>query len=258
VTRWVIAHRGASRDCPENTLAAFDEALRQGCNAIELDLQLSLDGVPVVYHDRTLTRAGGGRKRVSQLTLAELARLPAGERFDRRFRREHIPTLEEVVERYAGRTCLLLELKTREGRAGANRHIELARGAATLVRRMRAERNVMMLAFDRTLLAACAAAAPGLRQVLNMKPPPVLTRAVRSSLDGLHALSVDIRKLTPRFASELAETGTPMMTFTCNTPRTVRRALQAGAMGIMSDRPGWLAAQIALRRAQGGTVADGS
>ena len=246
MTPWVIAHRGASRDCPENTLAAFDEALRQGCDAIELDLQLSLDGVPVVYHDRTLTRAGGGRKRVSQLSLAELVRLPAGERFDRRFRGEHIPTLEEVLDRYASRTRLLLEIKTREGRAGATRHLELARCAAALVHRRRAARNVMMLSFDPTLLEACAEVAPGLRRVLNIKPPQELTRGIRSSLDGLYALSVDIRRLTPRFATALVENGTPMLTFTCNTPSTVRRALQAGARGIMSDRPAWLAAQIVV------------
>ena len=77
-----IAHRGASRDCPENTLAAFDEALRQGCDGIEMDLQLSRDGVPVIYHDRTLTRAGGGRHRVVSRDLAELRTLDVGARFD--------------------------------------------------------------------------------------------------------------------------------------------------------------------------------
>ena len=82
----VIAHRGASRRRPENTLPAFDEALRLGCDAIELDVQLSRDGVPVVFHDKTLSRAGAGRKRVAGLKLAELRSLDAGVGFDAAYR----------------------------------------------------------------------------------------------------------------------------------------------------------------------------
>ena len=122
---WVIAHRGASQDCPENTTAAFDEALHQGCDGIELDLQLSRDGIPVVYHDKTLEKAGGGRKRVDQLELHDLERLDAGSWLDKKFRGQHIPILEEVLERYGRRTRLLLEIKTREGAAGRARHIQL-------------------------------------------------------------------------------------------------------------------------------------
>ena len=110
---WVIAHRGASRDCPQNTLAAFDEALRQGADGIELDVQLSRDGIPVVYHDRTLTRAGGGRRRVAQLDFAELRQLDPGNRVDRRFRGQHLCSLEEVLQRYGRCTRLLVEIKIR-------------------------------------------------------------------------------------------------------------------------------------------------
>ena len=81
---WIIAHRGASRDCPENTLAAFDEALRQGADGIELDVQFTQDEVPVVFHDKTLTRAGGGRRRVAGLSFRELRELDAAARFEGR------------------------------------------------------------------------------------------------------------------------------------------------------------------------------
>ena len=66
----IVGHRGAAGLAPENTLAAFDEALVQGCDAIELDLQLSRDEIPVVYHDRTLIRTGGGRVRVGSPHIA--------------------------------------------------------------------------------------------------------------------------------------------------------------------------------------------
>jgi glycerophosphoryl diester phosphodiesterase len=240
---WAIAHRGASRDRPENTLAAFDEALRQGADAIELDLQLSRDGVPVVYHDRTLARAGGGRRRVARLALAELRRLDAGRRSDR-FRGQRIPTLAEVLRRYARRTRLLLEVKTREGAAGAERHLELMRAVGEQVRRAKAQRRVLVLCFDTRVLELAARIAPGLRRVLNVRPPPVLSRGLRRRLGSLWALSADVRTLTPAYAAAVRRAGCRLLVFTCNTPAAVDRAVEAGAFGVMSDRPGWLAGRL--------------
>jgi glycerophosphoryl diester phosphodiesterase len=237
----VIAHRGASRDCPENTLAAFDEALRQGADGIELDVQLSRDGVPVVHHDRTLARAGGGRRRVAQLDVAELASLDPGSRVERRFRGERLPTLEAVLDRFGGRTLLLIEIKTREGRGGGARHERLARAVARLVRERKLERHTLALSFDLDALAACADEAPRLGALLNLDPPRRLGSTLRESLGWLHGLSADVRGLTPGFGAELRSAGRPLYVYTCNTERAVARALAAGAAGIMSDRPAWLA-----------------
>src|SRR5512145_1308110 len=89
----VIAHRGASAERPENTIAAFDEALRLGADGIELDVQRARDGVPVVYHDRSLRKAGAGLRRVAALDAGELDRLDAGRWFGGAFRGERIPRL---------------------------------------------------------------------------------------------------------------------------------------------------------------------
>jgi glycerophosphoryl diester phosphodiesterase len=238
---WVIAHRGASREAPENTLAAFDEALRQGCDAIECDVQLSRDGVPVVYHDRTLTRAGGGRRRVARLAVDELTRLDPGRRFDRCFEGEHIPTLEAVLERYARRTRLLVEIKTREGCARLERHLELASAVADLVRNLRSEKLVALLCFDGDVLSHLERVAPSIPRVVNLKPPRRLSPALRARLGSLAAVSADVRALTTAFGRDLQDAGCPLMVYTCNTTARVRRALGAGAMGVMSDRPRWLA-----------------
>ncbi len=236
---WVIAHRGASLDCPENTLAAFDEALRQGSDGIELDLQLSRDGVPVVYHDKTLGLAGHGRERVAQVDFAKLAQLDVGAWLDPRFRGQHIPALDEVLERYAGRTRLLLEIKTREGRAGRERHHQLARTVTRMVQRKGLEDNAMVLCFDTEILEVAAAEAPGVRRVQNLKPPPLPIRTL-GDRGSPWALSVDVRTLTPQFAAAASRDGLPLLAFTCNTERRVQSALAAGAIGVMSDRPGWL------------------
>jgi len=236
----VIAHRGASRDRPENTIAAFDEALRQGCDGIELDVQLSRDAVPVVYHDRTLVRAGGGRRRVASLDWSELRRLGPGVRDGRRARTLRLPSLEQVLERYAGRTRLLVEIKTRERETSPERHLLLARETASRVRESGHAKRSAILSFDPQALAVCAEVAPEIPRVLNVKTTGGLGARRRRLLNGLHAISVNVHTLTPGFARDVRRAGIPLYAFTCNTPSRVGKALDAGAVAVISDRPGWL------------------
>lgn len=93
----VFAHRGASGICFENTMSAFKEAARQKADGIELDIQLTKDGVPVVVHDVDLFRISGIRKRVSDLQFSELNYIKVGKKFLRRLKGHRIPTLREVV-----------------------------------------------------------------------------------------------------------------------------------------------------------------
>lgn len=243
----LIAHRGSSRHYPENTFAAFDAALRAGCDGIELDVQLSRDGVPVVYHDRTLTRAGGGRKRVGALDAAELTRLDPGGRFERRFRGETIPTLDAVLRRYGRRTRLLVELKARERDRIAGTHRALAAAVAASLRRSRLVRRVFVLSFDAETLDLVRAGAEGASLVLNVRRARRLGRGLRERLDSLFALSLDVRGLSPAVVRAAQERGRPVLTYTCNTPAALERALDAGVDAIMSDRPEWLRQAIEAR-----------
>ena len=94
----------------------FDAAVAAGADGIEFDVQLSKDGVPVIWHDRTLSRAGGGRRRTADLTAAELATLDAGRlsSLSTQFGAIRLPTLRQVLLRYRGKTRLLVEIKSRE------------------------------------------------------------------------------------------------------------------------------------------------
>jgi len=107
----IFAHRGASAHAPENTLAAFELAVEQGADGIELDVMLSSDGRAVVIHDATVDRTTGAHGRVREMTLAELRELDAGSFFSAEFRNERIPTLEEVFEMVGKRTFINIELK---------------------------------------------------------------------------------------------------------------------------------------------------
>src|SRR5258707_13823547 len=94
----VIAHRGASGNAPENTLAAFKKAVALGAPFIETDLQLSRDAHFVAIHDATVNRTTNGQGAVHDMKLAELRRLDAGSWFGSEFAGERIPTLEEILE----------------------------------------------------------------------------------------------------------------------------------------------------------------
>lgn len=107
----IIAHRGASADAPENTLAAFREAIRQKADAIELDVQLTRDKQLVLMHDFTLNRTTSGRGLVTTKTLQEIKNLDAGIKFNNRFRNEKIPTLDEILMAFKTKINYVVELK---------------------------------------------------------------------------------------------------------------------------------------------------
>jgi len=134
--RLVIAHRGNAKHAPENTLEAFDQAIALGVDALELDVHVTRDDVPVVIHDPTLARIGGRPHAVAALTAAELRDVDAGAMFTRddgasfpyRGRGLTIPTFAEVVARYR-ETPLLVEVKVPEAAGAVARVLDEA-GAA--------------------------------------------------------------------------------------------------------------------------------
>lgn len=131
----IIAHRGASADEPENTLRAFQRAIEQGAQMIELDLDQSADGHVVVMHDATLERTTNLRGRVAEMSLAEIRKADAG-------KGERVPTLDEVLDVTLGKVRLYLEIK--EARAAAN--------TIKAIRARGCEASVMLASFDLALM----------------------------------------------------------------------------------------------------------
>lgn len=93
----IIAHRGFSAIAPENTLVAFEAAVRRGANSVEFDVQITADGIPVIFHDKTLDRITGTPGTVREKPLAELKQLDTGAWFAERYAGATIPTLEETL-----------------------------------------------------------------------------------------------------------------------------------------------------------------
>lgn len=97
MTTQVFAHRGSKSNRPENTLAAFKEAVRVGADGIELDVHLTKDGHIVVIHDETIDRTTNGKGQICQLRLSEIQSYSAGAWFNREYQNEKVPSLSEVL-----------------------------------------------------------------------------------------------------------------------------------------------------------------
>ncbi len=108
---YVMAHRGASGYAPENTLAAFRLALRQGADLLETDLRFTKDEALVCIHDATVDRTTDGHGAVSDMTLAEVKKLRIRSQFDDTYPHERVPTLNELLELTPKDVGLGLELK---------------------------------------------------------------------------------------------------------------------------------------------------
>lgn len=138
-----IAHRGASRIAPQNTLVAFQKALEMGADGIELDVQLCADGVPVVIHDATVDATTDGRGRVAEMTLTQLKELDAGAWFAPTFAGERIPTLAEVLDAFGKKLWLNIELKTL-----CLSDCGLERAVVDLIAQHMLEENVLLSSFN--------------------------------------------------------------------------------------------------------------
>jgi glycerophosphoryl diester phosphodiesterase len=151
----ILGHRGAKNYAPENTLAAFNLALEQGADGVELDAKLSADEVVVVHHDATLERTTNGHGRVSQTPLSTLRELDAGSFFSEKFRGEKIPTLDEVFETIGKRALINVELTNYSTPRDA-----LVEKVVRLVKRHGLEKRILFSSFFASNLKKAAALLP--------------------------------------------------------------------------------------------------
>jgi len=143
----LIAHRGASGYCPENTIPAFKRAVEMGATTIELDVQMTKDGELIVMHDFVLDRTAGGEGLIMDSTMDYISTLDAGIWYDKKFKGTHIPTLKEVLEVIPASIRIDIEIKKL---AIDSRHFE--EKVFNLVKDMNRLDNVYFSSFDHQLL----------------------------------------------------------------------------------------------------------
>lgn len=268
----VFAHRGGAALRPENTLLAFDHGLSLGADGLEFDVHLSRDGVVVVHHDSTLERTTNGRGPIAALTADELARLDAGYRFTPlgaphspagpspatakqpawypfRGLAGGVPTLRQVMERYPS-ASLIIELKVNEP-VLAHRTIDQVRAAGAIDR-------VAIGSFGTRVLRAARAYEPRLVTGASREETRLALYRSRIHWPARHPpndafqvpeLSGSTRVVSPRFVKHAHERGIAVQVWTVNDANDMRRLLDWGIDGLISDRPDVAVEVVSLRHA---------
>jgi glycerophosphoryl diester phosphodiesterase len=246
-----IAHRGASFEAPENTLLAFARALALGVDGIELDVQVTRDGIPVVFHDSTLTRLTGTSGRLADKTWAELQKL--------RVQGEPIPTLADALSLTRKRALVQIEIK---------KGVPVAPVLAA-IRRTASTKHVILASFEHDILREAAALAPKLPRMLiadkpktpkqfytkiakNAKDEPSAIHhspfGIRHSSFAMHlvhamasasasGLSVSHEAISPLFVETIHRHGAQLWCWTVNDIRSMRRLRDYSVDAILTDNP---------------------
>jgi glycerophosphoryl diester phosphodiesterase len=229
--RW-IAHRGAGKLAPENTLAAFRVGAGFGYRAFECDVKLSADGIPFLLHDDTLQRTTGGHGLASQLSWSELSRLDAGSWHGRTYAGEPLPSLETISRYCLGNDFALnIEIKPtpgseqETGRVVAERAAALWRGTP---------RQPLLSSFQPASLAAAMLAAPALPRALllhTLAPGwlPLAKALGCSAVVTAYAL-IDVEVL-----AQVRDAGMRALVYTVNDPAESERLSLLGIDGIITD-----------------------
>lgn len=231
----IFAHRGASAHAPENTLAAFQLALRQGADGIELDAQLTADGQVVVFHDQEVNRTTQGKGRIRDLTLAHIKLLDAGSHFDIAFQGEPVPSLDEVLATFGHRTFINIELK--------NYSTILDRLPEKVVEQIKfynLTQRVLVSSFNPFALRRVRRLAPEIAIGLLVMPGWYVSLAGSSlgkrivPYDSLHLPLMDVKT---RSTPPAAWSTQPIIVYTVDKPSDIKKMIELNVYGLITNDP---------------------
>ncbi len=223
----IVAHRGYSGVYPENTLAAFEGAVDIGADMVELDVQLSADGVVVVLHDADLVRTAGAAGAPADYSYEELRKLDVGSWFDAQFSGEKIPSLGEVFQLLRGsKLGVYLELKDIGDVEGFEEAV------LTVAQEYGMEDRCIFASFQYDYLKYFQ--DQGYRTLLNISEYDVsLPDQYEADYYGLHSAGV-----TKQVIDAIHAKGKQAYVWTVDTPDVMRTVLDAGADGVVTNEPG--------------------
>jgi glycerophosphoryl diester phosphodiesterase len=232
----ITAHRGSSAAAPENTLGALRQALEDGADFAEIDVQTTKEGEVVLLHDRDLMRMGRDPRALADLTLRDLRTIDVGSPFGDAFRGERVPTLREAIELVRGRMGLNIELKyNRPDPTLAPRVVDILKETKML---------------DRCVITSLDLDA--LRQAETLEPRVVSGLIVTKALGdptklGVDFLSLNQQTVTRRLVRRAKRQGLAVHVWTVNDAAAFERMADRGVNVVITDHPADL---VALRRAR--------
>lgn len=229
----IFAHRGASGYAPENTLEAFELAIKQKADGIELDVQLSKDGIPVVFHDETLNRVTDGKGYLKDYTLEELKKFTVLKGRFPEYDKAKIPTLKEVLElvKPAG-IQVNIELKT-----GIYWYPEIEKKTIELVNELEMQEKVVYSSFNHYSIqkvkeiepkAECAYLYSDV--ILNVDE-----YAKKTKVEGLHPAVYHVKMAD--FLQEYKKSGLKVRVWTVNEKEDLKVLIQAGITAVITNYP---------------------
>lgn len=266
----VIAHRGYSAGAPENTLAAFEAALRVGADLLELDVAMDAEGIPVVIHDDTLERTSDALGNVADLTAAQLRSIDAGSWFSPAYTGQRIPTLADVVALVARHPGAGLLVEFKGSWSPAEVHV-----AAAVVRAGGIADRSILQSFDRGTVAALRDVAPDVRRallVIRAGEEVELTDVIMDPFTALASSREEARVQAteartglgvmacnpyvgcvaagPEVVAGYHDAAVQSFPWTVDDPALWRELLRAGVDGIITNDPGRLRGFLDARELQ--------
>ena len=233
----IIAHRGASAYYPENTIASFKGAIAMGADMVELDVQMTLDGEVVVFHDEEMKRCTNGRGRIADHALVNLKKLDAGGWFDEKFSGAEIPLLTEVLNLCKDKVAVNIEIKTEAVKEVIQGSIE--EKCLQIVNKIGMREHVVYSSFSPLALRH-------LRQLDSTAPIAVLFEKkyydaklpseIVVSLEG-NAFNCSRRELNQGWLADLKQHGIPVNVYTINDEKSMKRFYAQGVDGIFTNKP---------------------
>jgi glycerophosphoryl diester phosphodiesterase len=238
----VFAHRGASAYAPENTLPAFELAIQQGADFVELDAKLCADQRVVIVHDHSVDRTTDGAGRVSELTYQQLQELNACYSFQERYPQEKVPLLEEVLELCAGRIGINIELGNYFTPLD-----NLAAEVARIIKNHGLQEEVLVSAFHPISLRRFHAQSPQtpLAFLARRGWQGYLSRSwLGRALVPYQALHPEKSDITPGLMAAARKHGYSVHPFTVNEAEEMRRLIALGVDGLITDDPRLARSQV--------------
>jgi len=246
----VIAHRGASQAAPEHTLAAYAQAIDDGADALECDVRLTRDGVPVCVHDRRVDRTSNGRGVVSTLELADLSELDFGSWHARGGKPDEAPdrdcrsvlTLErllQVVEAAPRAVDLAIETKHPTRYAGwVERAVTDLLGRYGMLRHREGRGGARVMSFSALGLRRVHAMAPELPTVLLLSTLlPKYRTGLLPPRVAIAGPSIAVVRRHPEYVGRVHARGSAVHVWTVDRPADIGLCLSLGVDGIITNRP---------------------
>jgi len=229
----IWAHRGASAEAPENTIAAFSLALAEDADGVELDAQRCASGEVVVLHDESLARTTGFDAPVIHASYSVVRTLDAGSWKAGRFRGERIPLLAEVLEAFPRLVNVELKCETADDGGLTAEVVRVVRAAA-------AEDRVLLSSFNAACLWRARALAPRIPRALLFESEQrwPLRSALFAPLLGVEAVHPEHVLATPGRVSRWRRRGYSVACWTVDDPEEAARLHQSGVTGVITNRPG--------------------